>query len=139
MMMSFSLAFLAAGSIVWGYDPNGIVSFGNIAGMLSLQALMMVAYTALFTFTSMTMRGTVSAIATNVMCLATVTMALDAISTLFEGTFTLADYWIGWGVSNLTTLTPAFGDVIQGIVIAISWCVVTIVAGATMFKKADVK
>ena len=139
MLMAFILAFLAAGSTLWGYDPNGIATFSRLIVMVSLQALMIIAYTALFTFTSMTLRGTVGAIATNVACLAMVSMVLGAISILFSETFNLADYWIGWGVSNLTTLTPASGDIIQGVIITLAWGIASIAAGTTLFKKADVK
>lgn len=139
MLMVFILAFLASGSALWGYDPNGIGVFSGLITMIPLQALMIIAYTALFTFTSMTLRGTVGAIATNVASLAMVTMLLSTISTIFSETFNLADYWIGWGVSNLATLTPASGDIIQGVIIALAWSVASIAVGTTLFKKVDVK
>lgn len=139
MLIVYILAFLAVGSIIWGYDPNGLGVSSGLIVMVCLNALMLVAYTALFTFTSMILRGTAGAIATNAGCLAIVSLLLGTISTIFSETFNLADYWIGWGVSNLATLTPASGDIIQGIIIALAWGVASIAAGTTLFKKTDVK
>jgi ABC-type transport system involved in multi-copper enzyme maturation permease subunit len=139
ILIAFILAFLATGSTLWGYDPNGIGVFSGLIAMVSLNALMVVAYTALFTFTSITLRGTASAIATNAGCLAIVSLLLGAVSALFSETFNLADYWIGWGVSNLATLTPASGDIVQGIIIALAWGVVSIMLGMTFFQRQDVK
>lgn len=139
MLLAFSLTFLAVGTFAWGYDPNGVASFASVAGMVSMEALLIIAYSALFVFTSMTMRGTVGAIATNVMSLAAVTMLLNSVSSLFSETFSLSQFWIGWGITELATLTPASGVVVQGILIALGWIAVTIAAGTTLFKRVDVK
>jgi len=139
MELAFMLTFLAMGSAMWGFDPLSVVTFSGLFTLVSTQVLMIVAYTALFTFTSMVMRGTVSAIATNIASLAIVTIVLNAISSVFSETFSLADFWIGWGVSNLATLTPASADIVQGIMIAVAWGVASTVVGMTLFKKVDIK
>lgn len=139
ILLAFIITFITSGTVLWGFDPNGIGVTFNLVVMVSLNALMVLAYTALFTFTSMTLRSTASAILTNIGCLAIVSALLGAISTLLGGTLNLADYWIGWGVTNLATLTPASGDIIQGITIATAWGSASILLGMAIFQKRDVK
>jgi len=139
MLFAFIVALLTAGSILWGFDPSGIVTLSNMLGMISLQSLMIVAFTALFVFISMTMRGTGGAIATNIICVTMASTLFGAISMLFGGSINLSDYWLSWGVSKLATLAPPSGDVVQGILIALGWGIASIVAGTTLFKKIDVK
>jgi len=139
MLFMFIIAILTAGSIVWGYDINGIATFSSMLGMVSLQSLVIVAYTALFTFVSMTIRANGGAIATNIICTMMASTLLGAISMLFGGNINLSDYWLEWAASKLATLTPASGDVMQGIIIAVAWGIASILIGTVLFKKQDVK
>lgn len=139
MLCAFIIAMLTAGSIFWGFDPNGIVTFSGMLGMIALQSMLIIAFTALFVFISMTMRSGGGAIATNIICVTMASTLLGAISMLFGGSINLSDYWLSWGVSKLATLAPASGDVIQGVLIALGWGIVSLVVGTTLFKKIDVK
>ena len=139
MLLAFIATMLAAGSIAWGFDKAGTATFANMLGMISLQALIMLAYTALFTFISMTMRSSGGSIATNIICITMVSTLLGAISMLFGGSIKLGDYWLESALSKLAVLSPPSGDILQGILIALGWGVASLAIGTTLFKKVDVK
>jgi len=140
MLFGFILTSLLTGSIIWGFDPHGIVTASGMISMLLMQALLTVAFTALFTFVSMTMRSNGGAIAVNIMCVTMASTLLGAISMLlFGGRFDLSHYWIGGAISKLATVTPVSGDIIQGIFIALIWGIASMIFGTTLFKKLDVK
>lgn len=139
MLFMFILTSLITGSIIWGFDPNGIVTLSGMLGMVLTQSLLTIAYVALFTFISMSMRGAGGAIATNIVCVTMASTLLSAISMLFGGKIDLSNYWIGGAVSKLATITPASGDITLGIVIALVWGIASMLIGTTLFKKQDVK
>lgn len=136
MQFVFMITVLTAGTIVWGF---GSATFSGMLGMVLTQSLLTLAYTALFTFISMTMRAGGGAIAVNIMCVTMAPTLLDAISMLFGGKLNLNNYWIGGAVSKLATVAPASNDMIQGIIIAAVWGAAAILLGTTLFKKQDVK
>lgn len=136
MQFVFMITALFAGTIVWGF---GTATFSGMLGMILTQSLLTLAYTALFTFISMSMRSNGGAIATNIMCVTMASTLFSAISMLFGGRIDLGNYWIGGAVSKLATVTPASGDIVQGIIIAVIWTVAAIMIGTTLFQKQDVK
>ena len=136
MLIAFILAILASGTILWGF---GTVTLSAMLNMVLLQALLIIAFTALFVFISMTMRSNGGAIATNIICVTMASTLLGALSMLFGGSIDLSQYWLSTSVSKLATLTPASGDVVSGIIIAICWAVGSILIGTILFKKQDVK
>ena len=107
--------------------------------MVLLQILLMLSYTSLFTFISMTMRSNGGAIATNILCSTMATYLFTALSMLFGGKVDLNNYWIGGAISKLSVVTPANGDAVQGIIIAIAWGIGAILVGTMLFRKLDVK
>ena len=133
------LALTIAGSIVWGFDPQGASTAGGFAGMIGLQALLMVGFVALFTFIGMSVRSTGGALATTIIATMMVSTLLGAINALFNTTVDLSQYWIGGAISTLATTTPASGDVVRGIAVALVWGVASLVAGTALFEKRDVK
>lgn len=139
ILLAFVLAMLVSGTFAWGYDPNGIATLNEMISMVALQGLMVLGYAALFTFISMSIRGTGGAIAANVILVMMAAYLFGAISMLFGGSINLGDYWLEWGVSNLAEYSPATEYIIQGIIIAFVWGIASIVAGLTFFKKQDVK
>lgn len=139
MLFIFMIASMFTGTILWGFDPNGIVTVSGMLSMVLTQSLLTIAYVAFFTFISMSMRGAGGAIATNIMCVMMASTLLSAISMLFGGKIDLSHYWIGGAVSKLATVTPASGDIIQGIIIAVVWGIVAVLFGTALFKKQDVK
>jgi len=137
MLFAFMLALVASGAIVWG--SFGIATFLGMLSMIWLQALLIIAFTALFTFISMSMRSSGGAIATNIICVTMASTLLSAISMLFGGSINLSDYWLSSSVSKLATLAPASGDVVTGILVAAGWGIASLLVGTTLFKKLDVK
>lgn len=137
MLFVFMLTLVTTGAIVWG--NFGIATFSGILGLVSLQSLLVIAFTALFVFISMTMRSNGGAIATNIICVTMASTLLGAISMFFGGAINLSDYWLSTAVSKLATLTPTSGDVMQGIFIALGWGIASVLIGSMLFKKIDVK
>ena len=138
MLTAFVLGVIITGTVLWGFDPNNQITILGFIIMLSLQSLTIIAFAALFTFTSMTLRGTGGAVAANVISVTMASTLFTAVSLLLPGDFNLSDYWLEWGVSNLATYAPASADVIQGIIIAVIWGVMSLVVGAMLFNKQDI-
>jgi len=133
------LALVVAGSIAWGFDPQGSATAGGFITMIGLQALLIVGFTALFTFVGMTIRSTGGALATTIIATMMVSTLLNALNALFNTTVDLSQYWLGGAVSTLATTSPASGDVIRGVIVALVWGVASLVAGAVLFRQRDVK
>jgi len=141
-LVMFALSLLAlviAGSIAWGFDPQGAVSAGGFAAMIGLQALLLVGFVALFTFLGMTIRSTGGAIATNIIAVMMVSTLLSALNALFSATLDFSSYWLGGAVSTLATTSLVTRDVVRGIIVALVWGVVSLVAGGWLFRRQDVK
>lgn len=136
MQFVFMITVLTTGTMIWGF---GTATFSGMLRMILTQSLLTLAYTALFTFVSMTIRAGGGAIAVNIMCVTMASTLLDAISMLFGGKISLNNYWIGGAVSKLATVAPASGDIVQGITIAVAWGAAAILLGMTLFKTQDVK
>ena len=139
MLAIFICTVLIVGTVLWGFDPNGIGAFSGLFAMIPLQAFMIIAYSILFTSTSIAIKGMVSAITVNLASLMIFTVLLNSVSALFSKSFTLADYWIGSSVMDLATLTPSVEDIVHGLIIAVAWSVMSATVGILLFKKADVK
>ena len=139
MLAIFICTVLIVGTVLWGFDPNGIGAFSGLLAMIPLQAFMIIAYSILFTSTSIAIKGMVSAITVNLASLMIFTVLLNSVSALFSKSFTLADYWIGSSVMDLATLTPSAEDIVRGLIIAVAWSVMSATIGLLLFKKADVK
>jgi len=133
------VALVAAGCIAWGFDPQGASTAGGFVGMIALQALLMVAFTALFTFIGMAIRSVGGSLATTIIATMMVGTLLEALNALFNTTVDLSQYWLGGAVSTLATTSPASGDVVRGVVVALIWGVASLVGGAVLFNKRDVK
>jgi ABC-2 type transport system permease protein len=136
MLFAFMLTLLAAGTVAWGF---GTAELPGLISMMALQSLMVLAYTALFAFISMNLRSNGAAIAVNIICVTMVSLLFFVISMLFGDTIILSDYWLEEAVSILATTTPAPGDVIRGILIALGWGTASLTVGTVLFKKRDVK
>lgn len=136
MLVMFIAALLVSGTIVWGF---GSVAAGGFVVMVLLQMLLMLAFTAVFVFISMTVRSSGGAIATNIISVMIVSTLLQALSMLFGSNTDLSQYWLTGAISTLATYTPASGDVIRGVIVALAWGIVTSAAGLVLFRKTDVK
>lgn len=135
----YVIAFQLTGTILWGFDPNGVGVVGGLLAMVGLHALLVVAYTTVFAFIAMSLRSTVGAVVTNAAVLALTAPLLGAVSDFFSESFSLSDYWIGWAVANLATITPARADVIHGVLVALVWGIATTAAGTALFTRTDVE
>lgn len=139
MQILFLSALIIAGSIVWGFDPQGISTFSSVVSVLLSQILIIVGFTALFTCISTMIRSNGGSIAVNIMCATVISTLITAVGMLLGTTLVLNDYWIGGVVSKLAAVTTASGDVTHGILVALAWGTASILMGMTLFKKMDVK
>ena len=139
MLLGFAFAILVSATIAWGFDPGGLVRIVDLVSMVSLQGLMVVAYTALFTFVSMTVRGTGGAIAINVLTVMMASVLLGALSLLFGEGVNLGSYWLEWGVTNLAVYAPTGQTLARGVAIAFAWGIGSTAIGLLLFGRQDVK
>ncbi|MFP3155008.1 ABC transporter permease [Lachnospiraceae bacterium ZAX-1] len=139
MLLTFMAAALVTGTAIWGFDPNGIVTVSGMLGMILPQVLLTLAFTALFTFISTTLRSSGGAMAVNIICVTMASTLLSALNTLFGGRINLNHYWIGGAMNKLATITPASDDIVRGVIIAVCWRVAALLFGTIVFKKRDVK
>ncbi|WP_100489337.1 ABC transporter permease subunit [Sporolactobacillus pectinivorans] len=139
MLGVYTLATLITGTMVWGFDPQKAATFLGILAMLLTQALLVLSFTTIFVFTSMSMRSNGGAIAVNVICVVLVSLLLSATSSLLGPTVDLGKYWLMGNITTLATISPASGDITHGILVALGWSVAAILAGIGLFKKQDVK
>jgi ABC-2 type transport system permease protein len=137
MALLYTLAVLLAGTIIWGFDPNGIFTLSGYINALVLQSLLAIAFAALYTFISMTIRSYGLAMATSIMSIIMGGKIVGASGSI-AGVDKLDHFWLEWGVSSIATFTPAASDVMQVIFVALGWGVASIIAGSVLFKKRDV-
>lgn len=138
MILLYIPVLLLAGTVVWGFDPNGIFSLSGFMSILSTQMLLAIAFAALFTFISMSIRSYGGAMATSIMCIIMGGKLFSSIGSI-TGLTTLDKFWLEWGYSNMSKFDPVSGDLMFGIFVALGWMIVSIVVGSILFKKMDVK
>ena len=131
LLLVFMLTIVVAGSILFGYDPDGISTVAGLASIIFFQSLMTVAYTALFTLFSIAIRNLGGAIVTNIMFLAMGGTILAVMG--------LTNFTIDFGINALSSFTPYPSHIPQGVVIAFAWAVVSVVISVVLFVRQDVK
>jgi ABC-2 type transport system permease protein len=139
MLITFMIASTIIGTILWGFDSQGIASLGNFMTLFLTQGFLIVAYTAVFVFVAMSLRSNGASIGVNICLVILVGTLLEAVNLLFHNNVNLLNYWIGGNISNLTTLNPSSSDVLRGVIVAGVYTVVATAAGFTLFKKQDIK
>jgi ABC-2 type transport system permease protein len=138
MTVLYILTMLLAGTVVWGFDQNGIFSLTGLIRIMSIHSLMAVAFAALFTFVSMTIRSYGLAMAAIMMSVIMGGKMTGAIGSL-AGVADLDQYWLEWAVSSMATYTPASNNIVQAVIVALGWGITSVIAGSVLFEKRDVK
>jgi ABC-2 type transport system permease protein len=139
MLVVFLAAGCVAGTILWGFDPNGIAGFGNILRLFLDQGLLIISYAAVFVFVAMTLRSGGASIGVNICVVMLFTTLLQAVSLLFGGKIDLSSFWIAESVTRLATLSPVGSDVMRGVVVAVAYTVAATAGGCALFQKQDIK
>ena len=139
MLVAYMVVGCLTGTILWGFDPNGIASLGGMITLFLDQALLIIAYTAVFVFVAMSLRSNGTSIGVNICVVMLVATLLQAINLLFGGSVNLSNFWISGNISKLATLSPAGSDVVRGIVVAVVYTIAATLAGNALFKKQDIK
>lgn len=139
MLIVFMVVAGIAGTVLWGFNPNGAANVGNLLPLFFTQALLIVAFTAVFVFVAMTLRSNGASIAVNISAVVLFDVLLQAANLLIGNSVTLSNYWIAGNISKLATLSPTGPDVTRGVIVAVVYSIAAILAGGTLFKKQDIK
>lgn len=139
MLLIHILFSLLAGTIIWGFDPYGVVTASNLITMFLSQCLLWFAFSSVFTFVSIWLRNTGMAIAVNVGTVFLFSTILMALNYIIGDIILLSDFWILEHISTLASLTPEKGVVTRGIITGACYFVVASVSGCILFKKQDIK
>lgn len=131
LLLVFILTIVVVGSILFGYDPDGISTTSGLINLIVFQSLMTVAYTALFTLVSVAIRNLGGAIVTNIMFIAMGGTILAVMG--------LANFTLDFGINALATFTPYPAHITQGLGIALVWGIISIVFSVVLFVRQDVK
>jgi ABC-2 type transport system permease protein len=139
MLFVFMAVGGIVGTILWGFDPNGTANVSNLITLFLTQALLIIAFTAVFVFVAMSLRSNGVSIAVNICAVVLFDVLLQAINFLIGNSITLSNYWIAGNISKLATLNPTGSDVTRGVIVAVVYSIAAILAGSTLFKKQDIK
>ena len=139
ILFVYMLAGLVTGTLLWGFDPAGLVTASGMLGMILPQTLLTLSFTAVFLFISTTLRSSGGAIAVNIICATMVSTLLSALNMLLKLDIDLGIYWLEGAIGRLATITPDSGDVVRGVIVGLVWMAVSLAAGGVLFRKLDVK
>lgn len=139
MLVVFMVVAGIAGTVLWGFNPSGATNVGNLIPLFFTQALLIIAFTAVFVFVAMSLRSNGASIAVNISAVVLFDVLLQAANLLIGNSVTLSDYWIAGNISKLATLSPTAPDVTRGIIAAVVYTIAALLAGSTLFKKQDIK
>lgn len=142
-VLSMFIVYIAAacigGTLMWGFDPNGVFSFGGFITMLGTQMLLTLAYTAVFVAVGMVFKSNGSSIAINIVAVTLLPTLLMALNLIVGNNIDFANYWISGNVSALATLSPASSDVLRGVIVGAVYLVGMTILGGRLFQTQDVK
>ncbi|MDR1216277.1 MAG: ABC transporter permease [Treponema sp.] len=127
------------GTVLLGFDPQGVAAFSNITAMLLGEGLLMFAYTSVFVLVSMGLRGVGASIAVNICIVSFLPIILRASSFILGGDIMLEDYWISTHITALASLTPESGTVPRGILVGLCYVAGGTLVGSVLFKNVDIK
>lgn len=140
MMIVYTPITLISGTIFLGFDPNGLFTVGTFLSMILTVWLLLMAYTAVFTAVSMTLRSNGASIGVNICLVCIFPTLLSAIDFIFSGLgFSVSSLWIDGSLSAVATMTPASGAVVKSVVIGIVWLIASIAGGTALFRRKDIK
>lgn len=129
----------AAGSVIWGVGSLEGVHLGRLAAMLGVQALLTMALASLFVLLATLFRSSGASVAVNICLLMFSSLLIAFLDLLADSKVHFGKYWILQMQTDLSTLTPAAGDVLQGLVTGILYLVATAAIGCLVFRKRDIR
>jgi ABC-2 type transport system permease protein len=128
------------GTILWGFDPQGVATITNMSTMLAGVGLLLLAYLSVFVFISIWLRSAAASIAVNLCIVFLLPIFLKAISFIIgDGSIQPEDYWISANITALATLTPQSGAVLQGVIVGLCYLTGATIIGNILFKRQDIK
>ncbi|MDR1159438.1 MAG: ABC transporter permease [Syntrophomonadaceae bacterium] len=140
MMYGVYVALLGImGTVLGGFDPQGVAAFSNTTAMILGEGLLMLAYAAVFILVSMCLRGVGASIAVNLCIESFLPIILRASSFIIGGDIMLENYWISTHITALAALTPESGAVLRGILVGLCYVAGGTLVGSILFKRQDIK
>lgn len=139
MFFVFVGTLLLVSGFYFGFDISSTTSLSGLLNMLIFQSLFVVAYVALFTLVSMTIRGAGGAIGTNLVSVTMMSTILSAVSYFLPWSVNLNNYWIDWGISNLSGYRVSMEAMSHGLLLGLAWVVGCVCLGVVCFRRMDVK
>ena len=146
MLIVSWVALAVLGSIVWGFDPQGIASVSKLVVYLLLMSLLTVSYTAVFTFIAMSIRSNGGTVAVNVVISVMMSVLIGWINLIIGYNVDLTKYWLDGPINTLANanssailLSYDSEFIVRAVIVAIAWGVAAIAGGMVLFQKRDVK
>lgn len=139
MLTVFILTACITGTLMWGFDPNGIADTAGLLTLFLTQSLMIIAYVAIFVFISMSLRSSGSSIGLNICVVFLLGSLLQAFNLILGGKIDLGSFWISDNMTKLITFAPASTDLVRGIAVALAYILVSTILGIKLFQKQDIK
>lgn len=139
MLTCFILTACIAGTLMWGFDPNGIANTTGLLTLFLTQSLMVIAYVAIFVFTSMSLRSSGASIGVNICVVLLLSSLLQAFNLIFGGRIDLGSFWVSDNMTKLITFSPTSTDLIRGITVALVYILLSTILGIKLFQKQDIK
>lgn len=140
MLAVYIPVVLISGTIFFGFDPQGIFRAATFIQMLLVLWLLIMAYTAVFVATGMSLRSNGASIATNI-CLVSIFPTLLGALDFLLGSFgiKISKLWIEASVSAVASMKPAAGALVTGIVVGFVWLLAAGIGGTMLFQRQDIK
>lgn len=121
-----------------GFGEFNIYIFGEIIRMLLLQILLHVSIASIFTMIAMIVRKSGPAIAINICINLFVSLFYQLIVIFLNNNITVGQYWISYNILVLEALEPEGSAVIRGIMVALTFFVLSTMIGCINFNKRDI-
>ena len=132
LLVVYTLIHIILGAIRWVFNPSDIITLPDAINFIALHALFVIAYTAFFMLIAIAFRSLAGALVTSYLYAIVITILLPA-----EGS--LVRYELHWNVRNYGVFEPIYSNQWHGIIVALVWIAISLVAGLMIFKKQDIK
>jgi ABC-2 type transport system permease protein len=125
-----------AGTIIWGFDPEGAAAVSDVAAMCLGVGLLFLAYASVFFLISMGLRNVGASIAANFGVLVLFPFLLMAVNYIVGDSIILENYWIPGNISALAAIPPE--NILRSVIVALCWLAGGTIIGIVLFTKQDI-
>ena len=132
LLLIYAVIHVMLGTIRWEFNPNNLITISEGIRFIALHALFIIAYTAFFMFIAITFRNLAGALVSSYFYLIVIMIIIPADANLVR-------YELDWNVRNFGLFEPTYSDLWHGIIVALAWMIIPLIAGLVVFKKQDIK